>query len=72
MGWPWGIDRETLLIYPYPGHKDAWRVDPVKSYLRMILSRGGKVVVLAGKERIAISGDIAVIGTEEEFEKLLA
>ena len=19
MGWPWGTDRETLFVYPYPG-----------------------------------------------------
>ncbi len=72
MGWPWGEDRETLFIYPYPGHDDAWRKEPIASHLRMILSRGGKIVVVTGNTRTAIKGDMAFVGTEEEFARLLA
>lgn len=72
MGWPWGLDRETLFVYPYPGHDDAWRVGPVAEHLKMILSRGGKIVIVTGKTRIALRADMAVIGTEEEFAQLLS
>jgi hypothetical protein len=71
MGWPWGIDRETLFVYPYPGHETAWQRPPVSDHLRMILSLGGKIVVVTGQNRIALKGDMAIIGTEEEFAELL-
>ena len=73
MGWPWGIDRETLHVYPVPGHStypDGWRVPPVSTHLRSILASGGKVMVFIEGKRIAIRGDMAVIGTEEEFDSL--
>lgn len=72
MGWPFGLDRETLFVYPLPGYEDAWRSGPVSEHLRMVLSRGGKIVVVTGETRIALKGDMAVIGTEEEFAQLLA
>ena len=74
MGWPWGVDRETLHVYPIPGHPrfpDAWRIPPVSTYLQDLLRRGGKVMVMVEGRRIAIRGDMAVIGTEEEFERLV-
>ena len=71
LGWPWGEDRETLFVYPYPGHASAWQKEPVAGYLRMILARGGKIVVVAGDKRIAIKGDMAFYGTESEFAELL-
>lgn len=70
MGWPWGVDRETLFVYPYPGHPDAWRKPPVSDHLKMILSRGGKIVVVLQGRRIALKGDMAFIGTEEEFAEM--
>lgn len=73
MGWPWGVDRETLHVYPIPGHDkypDAWKFPPVSDYLQDLLRRGGKLMIFAEGKRIAIRGDMAVIGTEEEFEKL--
>jgi len=72
MGWPWGIDRETIYMYPLPGHANAWRVQPVSDKIKSILSKGGKVVIVIKNQRIALRGDMAVIGTEEEFERLLA
>jgi len=72
MGWPWGIDRETIYMYPLPGHANAWRVPPVSDKIKSILSKGGKVVIVIKNQRIALRGDMAVIGTEEEFERLLA
>lgn len=72
MGWPWGIDRDTLHVYPYPGYKNNWRIPPVSDYLKRVIARGGKVVVIDGKDRIAIRGNMAVIGTEEEFERVLS
>jgi hypothetical protein len=71
MGWPWGIDRETLFVYPYPGYENAWQKPPVSKHLQMVLARGGKVVVVAGNKRIAIKGDMAFVGTEDEFAELL-
>lgn len=70
LGWPWGEDRETLFVYPYPGHENAWLKDPVKTYLRTILARGAKVVVVTNNKRIAFKGDMAIVGTEEEFLEL--
>jgi hypothetical protein len=72
LGWPWGTDRETLFVYPYPGHDDAWQKPPVSHYLRSILARGAKVVVVTKDKRIAIKGDMAFVGTESEFEDLLS
>lgn len=75
MGWPWGTrDRETLHVYPIPGHPkypDAWRVPPVSDHLQEVLRNGGKLMIFAEGKRIAIRGDMAVVGTEKEFEKLL-
>ena len=71
LGWPWGTDRETLFVYPYPGHESAWQKPPVSKYLGMVLARGGKVVIVTGDKRIAMKGDMAVVGTEEEFANLL-
>lgn len=71
LGWPWGIDRETLFVYPYPGYEIAWQKDPIASYLRNLLARGVKLVVVVGDKRIAIKGDMAFMGTESEFEELL-
>jgi hypothetical protein len=72
LGWPWGTERDTLFVYPYPGHETAWQKPPVSLYLQSILARGAKVVVVAKDKRIAIKGDMAFVGTEEEFENLLA
>lgn len=72
MGWPWALDRATLYVYPYPGHEGAWRKPPVSDHLRMVLARGGKIAIVTRTHRIALKGDMAVVGTEEEFEKLLA
>lgn len=72
LGWPWGEDRETLFVYPYPEHDDAWRKEPVAGYLRMILARKGKIVVVVKDKRWAIKGDMAFVGTESEFVELLA
>lgn len=71
LGWPWGEDRETLFVYPYPGFHDNWRKPPVSTYLRSILAKGAKVVVVYGDKRIAIKGDMAFVGTEREFEELV-
>lgn len=71
LGWPWGTDRETLFVYPYPGYDDAWQKPPVADYLRMILSRRGKIVVVVGNKRWAIKGDMAFVGTEDEFAQIL-
>ena len=70
LGWPWGEDRETLFVYPFPGHDNAWRKPPVSHYLRQVLAKGGKIVVVVNKHRIALKGDVAIIGTEEEFAEL--
>ena len=72
MGWPWGVDKETLFVYPYPGHENAWRQPPVSDYLRGVLARGGKIAVVLGEQRIVLKDDMAVIGTEAEFAELLA
>ena len=71
MGWPWGEDRETLFVYPYPGYDNAWQKPPVSLYLRSVLAKGAKVVVVVDKKRIAIKGDMAFVGTEDEFAELL-
>ena len=72
IGWPFGIDRETMFVYPYPDYPDAWRTNKhVVAYLKMILSRGAKIVVVDGKTRYAIKGDVCMIGTEDEFAEIL-
>lgn len=71
MGWPWGEDRETLFVYPYPGHDMAWQKPPVSLYLRSVLAKGAKVVVVIKDKRIAIKGDMAFVGSEVEFSELL-
>lgn len=72
LGWPWGEDRETLFVYPYPGHDNAWQRPPISLYLRSILAKGAKVVVVVRDKRIAIKGDIAFVGSEAEFAELLS
>ena len=71
LGWPWGRDRETLFVYPYPGYENNWRKPPISNYLQMVLSKGGKVVVVMGDKRIAIKGDMAFVGTEDEFQQIV-
>lgn len=71
LGWPWGTDRETLFVYPYPGHDSAWQKPPVSEYLRSVLAKGAKVVIVLKEKRIAIKGDMAFVGTESEFAELL-
>lgn len=71
LGWPWGTDRETLFVYPYPGHETAWQYGDVAQYLGAVLSKGAKVVIVAGDKRIAIKGDMAIVGTEDEFAEIL-
>lgn len=71
LGWPWGTDRETLFVYPYPGYETAWQKPPIGPYLRDVLAKGAKIVVVTGDKRIAIKGDMAFVGTEAEFENLL-
>lgn len=70
MGNPLAGSREVMHIFPYPDHQDAWRFPPVSDYLRMLLSRGVKIVVVLANHRVALQGDMAVIGTEEEFARL--
>jgi hypothetical protein len=71
LGWPWGIDRQTLHVYPYPDYLDAWRKPPVSDYLRMVLARGGKLVIILPNKTIAIKGDMAFVGTDAEFAELV-
>lgn len=71
LGWPWGTDRETLFVYPYPDFPEAWKKPPVSLYLRRLLEKGAKVVVVVGDKRIVIKGDMAFVGTEEEFADVL-
>lgn len=71
LGWPWGLERDVLYVYPLPGQEGKWRIPPVSDHLKMVLSRGGRLMIVEGGKRIAIKGDMAVIGTEEEFETLL-
>lgn len=70
MGWPWGLNRDVLYIYPLPGHENAWRSGAVSEHLKMILSRGGTIVVHLGNKRIVMKGDIAFFGTEAEFAEM--
>lgn len=71
LGWPWGIDRDVMYVYPYPDHETAWQKAPVKDYLRNILARGAKVVIVTKGKRILLKGDIALVGSELEFETIL-
>jgi hypothetical protein len=71
LGWPWGTDRETLHVYPYPDYPDAWRQSPVREYLQMVLRRGAKLVVVLPDKTFAIKGDMAFVGTDAEFAELL-
>jgi len=62
-----------MFVYPYPDYPDAWRTNKhVVAYLKMILSRGAKIVVVTGKYRYAIKGDVCMIRTEEEFAEILS
>lgn len=70
LGWPWGKDRETLFVYPYPGHEAAWQKPPMSDYLRGVLARGGKIVIVTNGKYTAIKGDMAFVGTPEEFADL--
>jgi hypothetical protein len=60
-----------MFVYPYATHQDVWQKSPVKDYLQLILSRGAKVAIVLTNRRIALRGDMAVIGTEQEFADLL-
>lgn len=71
MGWPWGMERDVLHVYPYPGFENNWKLSPIKEHLQMILSRGGKIVIVTNSTRIALKGSLAIVGTEEEFADLL-
>ena len=71
LGWPYGVDRETMFVYPYPGFENNWRKPPVSNYLKAILAKGAKVVVVVGDKRISIKGDMAFVGTEDEFAHIL-
>jgi hypothetical protein len=72
MGWPWGIDREALYVYPMPGYEDNWRIDPVATRLKLLLSRGAKIIIMLPGGRLVLRGDMAIRGTEKEFEALNA
>jgi hypothetical protein len=72
MGWPWGIDREALYVYPMPGFENNWRIDPVAARLKLLLSRGAKIIIMLPGERLVLRGDMAIRGTEKEFEALNA
>ena len=73
LGQPFGKDRNSLLVYPYPGHDTAWQKPPVSEYLKTILARGASVVVVLNDgKRLAIKGDMAFYGTDAEFSQLLA
>ena len=71
IGWPWGVDRETIHVYPYPDHPNAWRTGIVRDFIRGVLARGGKVVVYQDSDHIfSLKGDMAFVGTEAEFAEL--
>lgn len=74
IGWPWGMDRETVHVYPYPDHEDAWQKNPhVAKHLKMILQRGGKIVVYVNSQKVySMYGDMAFVGTEAEFAQMLS
>ena len=72
LGWPYAQDRTVLFVYPDKNFPTAWQKPPVSEYLRMIVSRGAKLMVVVGKHRFAIKNDMMVSGTEEEFENLLS
>lgn len=73
LGWPWGIDRETLHVYPYPDDPEAWKRGAVAKHLKMVLKRGGKIVVYVNSGEVwSMRGDMAVRGTEKEFAELLS
>lgn len=71
IGWPFGLDRETMFVYPYPGFESNWQKPPVSTYLRDILAKGAKVVVVAKDKRLVMKGDVAFYGTEKEFEDIV-
>lgn len=70
LGWPWGIERDVMYVFPYPDYQDNWRLGPVGEYLRAILALGAKVVVMLKDKRIVLKGDMAVVGTQEEFDEV--
>ncbi len=70
LGWPWGIQRDVLYVYPYPGFENNWRIGAVGEYLRALIARGGKIVVMLGDKRIVLKDDMAIIGTEDEFSDI--
>lgn len=73
MGWPWAADRSVMFVYPYPDFPDAWKIDPVKTYLQNILSSGGKVLVFVDSEHVVYSyGTVVMIGTEKEFVDIVS
>lgn len=75
LGQPFRVEHDVLHVFPIPGHPkypDAWRYPPISDHLQGVLKRGGRLMIFVEGKRIAIRGDMAVIGTEEEFEKLSA
>lgn len=72
MGWPFGIDRDVMYIYPYPDHPDAWKRSPVKDYIQEILHMGAKVLIFVNSDHIIYAyGNVVKIGTEAEFADLV-
>lgn len=75
LGQPYRAEHDVLHVFPIPGHPkypDAWRYPPVSDHLKEVLRRGGRLLIILEGKRIAIRGDMAAIGTEEEFERLSA
>jgi len=70
LGWPYSQDRETMFVYPFAEDQMAWLKPPVRDYLRDILAKGAKVVVVLKDKRLVFKGDVGLIGTEEEFAEL--
>lgn len=62
-------DPRTLMVYPYPGYPDAWREGAIGEHLRLILSRGGTVVVVLADRRITLRGDMAMVLEDAEAER---
>lgn len=53
---PQDLDDERLLyVHVDPNHPDAWRQDPVASYLRDLLNRGGRLEIMIGEVKFQVS-----------------
>jgi hypothetical protein len=48
------MDRRgaILKVYPYPDHQDAWQSPPVSTFLDMVLSQGGKIMIVLRSREI--------------------